>query len=61
MWYLWEASNGKFCITCEMLEMDPWTMVTLKLGRDFVCGRCMKQADRFMNSMAELNKEVETV
>ena len=44
-----------------MLEMDPWTMVTLKLGRDFVCGRCMKQADRFMNSMAELNKEVETV
>ena len=24
MWYLWEASNGKFCAMCEMQEMDPW-------------------------------------
>ena len=24
MWHLWEASNGKFCVMCEMQEMDPW-------------------------------------
>ena len=44
MWYLWEASNGKFCVMCEMQEMDPWKMreskdgVTLRSGRDFVWG-----------------------
>ena len=35
--------------------------VTLRLGRDFVCGRCKKQADGFMDSVEELCKEVETV
>ena len=34
--------------------------VTLRLGRDFVCGRCKKQADGFMNSVEEC-EEVETV
>ena len=23
MWYLWEASNGKFSDVCEIREMDP--------------------------------------
>ena len=35
--------------------------VTLRLGRDFVCGRCKKQADGFMNSVDELCEKVETV
>ena len=35
--------------------------VTLRLGRDFVCGRCNKQADGFMDSVEELCEEVETV
>ena len=35
--------------------------VTLGLGRDFVCGRCKKQADGFMDSVEELCEEVETV
>ena len=26
MWYLWEASNGKFSVVCVMWEMDPWKM-----------------------------------
>ena len=42
MWYMWEASNGKISVVCEIWEMDPWKMreskrVTPKLGRDFVC------------------------
>ena len=35
--------------------------VTLRLGRDFVCGRCKKQADGLMDSVEELCEEVETV
>ena len=35
--------------------------VTLRLGRDFLCGRCKKQADGFMDSVEELCEEVETV
>ena len=26
MWYLWEVSNGKFSVVCEMCETDPWKM-----------------------------------
>ena len=33
--------------------------VTLRLGRDFVCERCKKQADGFMDSVEELCEEVE--
>ena len=66
MWYLREASNGKFCVMCEMRK---WIhgrcakvkRVTLRLGRDFVCGRCEKQADGFMDSVEELCEEVVTV
>ena len=32
-----------------------------RLGRDFVCGRCKKQADGLMDSVEELCEEVETV
>ena len=32
MWYLWEASNGKFGVVCEMREMDPWKMHESKMG-----------------------------
>ena len=32
MWYLWEASYGKFCFVCEMQEMDPWKMCKSKEG-----------------------------
>ena len=35
--------------------------VTLRLGRDFVRGRCKKQADGFMDSVEELCEEFETV
>ena len=35
--------------------------VTLRLGRDFMCGRYKKQADGFMDSVEELCEEVETV
>ena len=37
MWYLWEASNGKFSVLCEMWEMDPWKMHESKEG-DLVVG-----------------------
>ena len=68
MVYLWEASDGKFCVMCEMQEMDPWEMCKSRegdpevaLGRDFVCGRRKKQAGGFMDSVEELCKEVKTV
>ncbi|XP_044179666.1 uncharacterized protein LOC122961149 [Acropora millepora] len=35
--------------------------VTLRLGKDFVCGGCKKQADGFMDSVEELCEEMETV
>ena len=37
MRYLWEASNGKFFVVCEMWEMDPWKMRESKEG-DHVVG-----------------------
>ena len=35
--------------------------VTSRLGRDFVCGRCKKQADGLVEPVEELCEEVETV
>ena len=66
MWYLWEESNGKFSVVCEMWEMDPQKMREskegdLKVGGDFVCGRCKKQADGLVEPVEELCQEVETV
>ena len=42
MWYLWEASDGKFSIVCEMQEMDPWKMCKSRDGdsqgwREILC------------------------
>ena len=67
MWYLWEATygiNSVLCVKCrkwihERCVKVKW--VTLRLGRDFVCGRCKKEADGFMDSVEELCAEVETV
>ena len=50
MWYLWEASNGKFCAICEMQEMDPWKMRESKEGDPEV-------GERF----CVLDEEVETL
>ena len=55
-----EASNGNFSVVCKMREMDPWKMRE-RLGRDFVCGRCKKQADGLVEPVARLCEEVETV
>ena len=32
MWYLWEVSNGKFSVVCEMQEMNQWKMCESKEG-----------------------------
>ena len=50
MWYLWEATNGKFSVVSEC---GKWIhgrcvkvkRVTPRLGRNFVCGKCKKQVD----------------
>ena len=59
--YLWEASNGKFSIMCEIWEIDlTWKncakvkRVTPRLGRDFMCGRCKKQGDGLVELVEEL-------
>ena len=36
MWYLWEASNGKFSVVFEMQEMNPWKMRESKEGDPMV-------------------------
>ena len=45
MWYLREASNGKFSVVCEMWKMDPWKMRKSKEG-DLEVGErfCVKDA-----------------
>ena len=32
MWYLWEVSNGKFSVVCEVQKMNPWKMRESKEG-----------------------------
>ena len=64
MWYLWEESNGKFSVVCEMWEMDPWKMRGSKEG-DLEVGErfCVwkKQANGLVEPVQELCEEVETV
>ena len=63
MWYLWEVSNV-LCVKCRKWIDRRCVKVkraTLRLGRDFACGRCKKQADGFMDSVEELCEEVEMV
>ena len=57
-------ANSVLCVKC-----DKWIhgrcakvqRVTLRLGRDFVCGRCKKQANGLVGLVEELCEEVETV
>ena len=64
---MWEASNGKFSVVCK--KCRKWIYgrcakvkrVTLRLGRDSVCGRCKKQVDGLVELVEELCEEVETV
>ena len=56
--------NSVLCVKCRKWihgRCAKVKRVTLRLGRDFVCGRCKKQADEFMDSVEELCEEVETV
>ena len=56
--------NSVVCVKCRKWihgRCAKVKRVTLRLGRDFVCGRCKKQADEFMDSVEELCEEVETV
>ena len=57
-------ANSVLCVKCRKWihgRCVKVRRVTLKFGRDFVCGRCKKQADGFMDSVEELCEEVETV
>ena len=57
-------ANSVLCVKCKKWILERRAKVkggTLRLGRDFVCGRCKKQADGFMDSVEELSEEVETV
>ena len=57
-------ANSVFCVKCRKRIHGRGTKVkraTLRLGRDFVGGRCKKRADGSMNSVEELCEEVETV
>ena len=64
MWYLWEASNSKFSVVCEMQEMDSWKMRESKEDNPEVGERfCVwkKQVDGLVEPVEELCEEVETV
>ena len=57
-------TNSVLCVKCRKwihgrCVKVKW--VTLRLGRYFVCGRCKKEADEFMDSVEELCEEVQTV
>ena len=59
---LWEASNSRFTVVCEIHERCAKVgRVAPRLGRDFVCGRCKKQVDGLVEPVEELCEEVETV
>ena len=66
MRYLWEASNGKFCVMCEMQKMDPWKMHESKEGGPEVgerfCESKMQEASCWIyEGVEESSEEVETV
>ena len=55
--------NSVLCVKCRKWihgRCMKVKRVTLRLGRDFVCGRCKKEAE-FMDSVEEVCEEVETV
>ena len=57
-------ANSVLCVKCGKWihgRSAEVKRVTLRLGRDFVCGRCKKQVDRLVEHVEELCEEVETV
>ena len=57
-------ANSVLCVNCGKWihgRCAKVKRVSSRLGRDFVCGRCKKQADRLAEPVEELCKEVETV
>ena len=55
-------ANSVLCVKCRKWihgRCMKVKRVTLRLERDFVCGRCKKQADGFMDLVEELCEEVE--
>ena len=57
-------ANSVLCVKCGKWihgRCAKVKRVTLRLGRDFVCGRCKKQVDGLVEPVEELCEEVETV
>ena len=57
-------ANSLLCVKCGKWihgRCAKVKRVTLRLGRDFVCGRCKKQANGLVGPVEELCEEVETV
>ena len=62
MWYLWEGSNGKFSVVCEIQEMDPWKMRERKEGDSEVGERCcVWKMQETRGRVEEWCEEVKTV
>jgi len=60
----WKEANPVLCVKCRKWihgRCVKVKRVTLRLGRDFVCGRCKKQGDGLMDPAEKLCEEVETV
>ena len=48
-------ANSVLCLKCrKCIHGRCKKRVTLRMGRDFVCGRCKKQTDGLMDSVEEL-------
>ena len=57
-------ANSVLCVKCGKWihgRCAKVKRVTLRLGRDFVCGRCKKQVDLLVEPVEELYEKVETV
>ena len=66
MWYLWEASTGKFSVLCEMREMDPWMMHKSKegdpkIGKRFCVWKMQAVHDGLVEPVEVMCEEVETM
>ena len=54
-------ANSVLSVKCGKWINGRCMRVTLRLGRDFMCGRCKKQVDGLVEQVQELCEEVETV
>ena len=54
-------ANSVLCVKCGKWIHGRCAKVTPRLGRDFVCGRCKKQANGLVGPVEELCEEVDTV